>query len=470
MSKSIGRPSKKQITLSSDKNSLRLQIPASLSKGIRTCYRYLGLEDNMKNRTFATKLIAEINTEITNHSVVFEESFSAKKQLIEEYKLGKTENKVNTNLAQSFMSGLTNCFQRQTLISMYLEYASYKQPNLAKTTYIRRYQGFYKRSLERCPHQNVKDGLKIREYLLDRHVRLKAKEILNMLSEMVEWAKLEEKLPHEFRNAFKRYARDITIQGDNSRTPYQVQQLINQGIFRPMETKVKGFTWQEAEAIIRALEKRMASQFSNSTPWDLIVEFLFMTGCRHGECAALRWSDIPPDCSHISFSRSYDDRLHLEKETKTYESRSFFCYPALQEFLINLKPKDADPNDLVFHCRKKTHITWESLNQIWNGKGRNPKDKGYIRGILPTLIAEGKIETYHSPYGTRHTFINAQIQAGIGIKDIANMVGNTPATIAKHYESISRDKVYAVNFVKKTDSIGSTMQSQGRDANTPVVL
>lgn len=448
MTKPIGRPPKQQITLSSDKNSLRLQIPASLSERDKTCYRYLGLEDNEKNRTFATKLTMEINAEIIRDSVSFEGCFSAKKHLIEAHKLKKLKDKENLNLLKPLRLGLANLFQHQTLISLYLEYASYREPQLAKTTYLRRYQGFYKRSLERCPHQNLKDGLKIREYLLERHVPLKAKGTLSMLSDMVEWARLEEKLPFDFKNSFKRYAGDIKVQEDNSRTPYQVQQLINQGIFRPTSAQVKGFTSQEAEAIIHAFENRMAARFSSSTPWDLIITFLFMTGCRHGECAALKWGDIAPDCSHIFFSRSYNDRLHLEKGTKTNQSRLFRCYPALQEFLTEIKPKDVAPQGLIFHSHKKTHIIWESLNQIWNGKGKDPKAKDYTPGILPALIEEGKVETYQSPYGTRHTFINAQIQAGIGIKDIAQMVGNTPGTISKYYESISRDKVYAVSYVK----------------------
>jgi integrase len=338
-------------------------------------------------------------------------------------------------------------FSKQTLISLYLEYASYKKNNLAQTTYLKRYLGFYKRSLERCPHQNLKDSLKIREYLVARHVPLKAKEILSVLSEMVEWAKFEEKLPADFKNCFGRYAKDMMVREGNPTIPYQIQELIDQGIYHPTDRRVKGFTKQEAEAIIQAFERQMAARLSDATPWDLIVKFLFMTGCRHGECAALKWKDIAHDCSYIVFSRSYDDRLHLEKTTKTYEPRDFPCHPALQKFLLEIKPKNVELNDLVFHSHKKTHIIWESLNQFWNGKGTDPNSPGYIRGILPMLICEGKSKTYQSPYGTRHTFINAQLNAGMSPKDVARLVGNTPETISKYYESASREIVSPISYL-----------------------
>lgn len=440
MNKPIGRPSIGRITLSADKNRLRLQIPSSLSQEKKASYRYLGLEANKENQVFAEKLADKINKDIANNLSV-EEAFSANLPLLDDYK------KKGKEPSTPFLPELINWFQGQTLTSLYLEYASYRRTNLAETTYIRTYMGFYKRSIEKCPHQNLKDSLKIREYLMERHTPSKAKEILSVLSDVVEWAKFEDKLPPEFKNSYGRYAKDMRLRGAISTIPYQIRELIHQGIYHHTSRLVRGFTQQEAEAIIQAFERRMAIRLSNSTPWDLIVKFLFMTGCRHGECAALRWMDIAQDCSYIIFSRSYDDRLHLEKSTKTEEPREFPSYPALQKFLLEIKPENVNRNDLVFQSHKKTHIIWESLNQFWNGKGTDPNSQGYIQGVLTMLISEGKVKTYHPPYGTRHTFINAQLKAGINIKDVARLVGNSPETIAKYYESASREEILPINYL-----------------------
>jgi len=182
----------------------------------------------------------------------------------------------------------------------------------------------------------------------------------------------------------------------------------------------------------------------NESPRELapLVEFRFLTGCRSGEAFALRWRDCfrGKEQNNIVFSRSYDGRKKITKGTKKGDIRIFKMYPKLRDFLLRIKPDNAQPNDLVF--TKLNGTSWSSpvVGKIWHMDIRPYKDsKLYYPGVVTQLVTDGLIDGYLPFYNCRHTFISLQAHAGTDLYLLATICGNSVETIQKHYLGINPD-------------------------------
>jgi len=179
---------------------------------------------------------------------------------------------------------------------------------------------------------------------------------------------------------------------------------------------IRAFSLDEMNAIIEAYENS-----PTVSHWASFVKFLFYTGCRPGEAAALRWKHINPECTIIRFSQSYDSRTRITKCTKTETTRIFPCHERLTELLLKIKPNDLNPDEIVFPSKTKKQINHFAFFRTWRG-GTSGKRRN---SIIQELIEQGKVKQYLKPYSTRHTFITVQVNAGIDAHVIAAWVGNT---------------------------------------------
>lgn len=265
------------------------------------------------------------------------------------------------------------------------------------------YQARYGRAFHSCP-QNLNEGLKIQSYLMENHSSGEARRLISVIANMVEWAKLNQKLPANFLNVYKQYREEIKVVSRRE-SAQTIQELIHAGIIGEREPEFRAFTIEEANAIIQAFEERICLNNHTQSPWDLVIKFLFWTGCRPGECAALRWSQVAADCSKITFNASWSRegrfRKGLKTEGKGASSRSFPCGSKLQNFLLSIRPENYTPETYVFSNRAGKPIDFATFHMLW--VGRNGNKHNYV-GILPTLIKEGKVEQYLPPYATRHTY------------------------------------------------------------------
>lgn len=418
-----------------DRNLLRIQFSSKISQELwqqKQHYLYLSLSDSAPNRLIAEQILNILQQDIEQNQVdITGRKYRTKvKELIPKISL--------------IGMGLSN----KPLTSLYWQYKTYKKSLIEATTYAATYNGVYLKAIYQCPQQDIDKGLEVRQYFLDTYSLGKTKRILGILSNMVEWAKDNRLLPADFINSYRRYAQEIKAKKEEI-YPQQIQALMDTGLWEPAHHLVKGFTKEEANAIIQAFDERQSKNFRADSSWNAVVRFLFWTGCRHGECAALRWKHISSDFRFITFERSYDRLTKIEKGTKTSIKRIFPCGPKLQAFFQEIKPADAKPLDLVFSNRYGDYINFGTLNLYWVGKGI--KNKGgyprrYFPGILPQLIEKGVVGNYQNPYATRHTYINIQLEAGIKPKDVAVLVGNSASAIARHYESISREPIQPIEF------------------------
>ena len=427
------RAKNNSIGIGSDRGVLRIQFPSQLSQqvwGVKQKYLYLGIPDNQENRLVAELLVKDIRLDI------YEERLDA---TCNRYLTTLTKHlpKPVNQEANGLDSSLNKVPNRYRLSRMFEQYLEYKSALLAATTLELSYRRSYGKAFSQCP-QNLQDGLKIRSYLLDHYSIVKVKAMLAVIATMIEWAQLHQFLPHNFPNVYKEYSKQLTPVS-RRRRPKEINDLIEGGFLEEPDGDYRAFSIEEANFIMEAFEEQMCLTNNLGTPWDQVVKLLFWTGCRHGEAAALKWRAISSDCSKIVFRHSYNYVLKLTKGLKTEKkgttSRTFPCGPKLQGLLLQLRPENYSPDDYVFQNRKGGPINFATFQQLWVGKIDRKKR---VVGILPTLIKQGKVSQYLTPYATRHTYINAQLDAGGRAADIAKWVGNSVATIHKYYESARR--------------------------------
>jgi integrase len=175
---------------------------------------------------------------------------------------------------------------------------------------------------------------------------------------------------------------------------------------------------QQTKIAYSKIEARAIIDYFKMTDQDMarLIEFLFLTGARHGEAIALTRENIKPD--YILFNCSYNSAYKITNAaTKTKTDRVFPIPPGGK--LDRLLRVNSHTPGLVFTYRGKQFHSG-TLSKLW-------------RSAIAVLIEQGLVKQYLKPYSTRHSFINWQITGGVDIKTIADCVGNSPAAIMKHY-------------------------------------
>jgi hypothetical protein len=150
------------------------------------------------------------------------------------------------------------------------------------------------------------------------------------------------------------------------------------------------------------------------------VRLLFCTGCRPEEAVALKWKHI--SSTHITFAEAVPSDVRIRKDTKTHQIRLFPINNQLRELLNDIGYEEAEK--LLFYNRNSRELnTHNFLNRVW-------------KPVLTNLVNDKLIRYYLPQYNCRHTFITLCLEAGISVKQVADMVGNSPEVIYKHYSGV----------------------------------
>ena len=301
-----------------------------------------------------------------------------------------------------------------TLEKLWERYTEYKSKLIEATTIKATYKRV-KNLIASFPSKDLKDAVAMRDWLLANKSLYTAKFALTHLSGCCEWA-IESNLIES--NPFAKMAYHIKES--------KIQEIDGDG------EDIAPFTAQERDAIIEAFENsRYYKHYTN------FVRFLFMTGCRTGEAIALKWKHINPQMTQITFCESFSSHFSLRKDTKNHQSRKFPINAQLKALLESIKPKDCDPEDLVFPSPTGREIDGHNfLNRAW--KGYKNRHGNQVDGIVTQLVKEGKVERYRCQYNTRHTFITMALEANVSVPQVAKWVGNSPEIIMKHYAGTLR--------------------------------
>ena len=281
------------------------------------------------------------------------------------------------------------------ILQLWLKYCEFQATQLEQSTMMRDYDKITKR-LVKMP--DLPNAVAIRDWLLKHYARETARRTLERLSACCDWSV---RSGYITSNPFAPLSRDI-------RRPR-----------RRAWIDTHAFTAAERDAIIQAIAddtyskcpQRPHSFYAN------YIRFLFWTGCRLEEATPLQWSDIAPDFSAVTFSKALPSDTRTLKATKTHQSRVFPCNDRLRRLLVSL-PRHSP---YVFPSPKGRWIDSHNvLNRTW-------------KPVLTPLLAARKVSQYLPMKHTRHTFITLALEAGMPSKDVAQLVGNTPEVIEKHY-------------------------------------
>lgn len=177
----------------------------------------------------------------------------------------------------------------------------------------------------------------------------------------------------------------------------------------PPKQMPRPFTKVEIEAIIQGFRSdRYYTQYGD------FVEFLFRTGCRTSEAIGLRWRHLSDDCSAVWIGETIS--RGVGKPTKTNKARTVPLTPKLQAMLLDRKPVNVAPEDLVFP----------------SARGGAIDDNNFRNRAWETVLTRLEIE-YRKPYITRHTLISHALNMGMNPVEVAQLTGHDVKTLYQNY-------------------------------------
>ncbi len=394
--------SKNTVNVRVNNDRLSLRLPREVSRAAYGKEQYivsLGLADTPKNRKIAQRKADLMSDDI---------AYGCFDVTLEKYELGV----VAANKLTAIDGGKK---PELGILELWEKFKEYKRPSLAETTFIITWERNFTKRLKKAVEQTDGTPIAIRNYVIENYNILDCKNLLATLEAAYKWG-----VKHELisKNLFLGMSEEITvkrkIKGDDS--------------FDELED-IRAFSLDEMYAIIEAYKSN-----KDMNHWTNLVTFLFYTGCRPGEAVALRWKHISPDCKVIRFSQSYCHVTNTTKSTKTDTTRIFPCHRNLTALLLEIKPSDLNPESLVFLSKTGKQITWSIFARTWRGASSSR-----VKSVIERLVEENKIRQYLKPYATRHTFITAQVDAGIDAHVIAAWVGNSADIIWQHYYQHKKD-------------------------------
>lgn len=404
-----------QVIVQADtEGNLTLQIPSIHAKRYyqrKQKYIRYGAKNTPQNRIDAMKAALELQSDLDADKFDPQETNKYKH--------------LNKNLVAYVRSGNAN------LIDLYNDYVKHKL--LEETTR----RGSCKTALNHLTRMiqshnyTLKQQLEISIWIRNNVSQSGTIRLLGTLNQMIEWGKQESRLSKDFENKFSQYAQDFrkSLRGSKVKRqpPKSVRHLIP-------KTGIQAWSESERDVIIQAFHnrKRQKQHRSKLDSAAFLIEFLFLTGCRHGEAFALTWNDIVYGTNDdhepivtIRIDKSFDGQFRITKGTKTGKNRVVPANKRVQEILETLKPEKFDPNLLVFRNVQGNHFTTNALHSYWTPGSKQP--------VLEKLILEGTLKYYMDVYSTRRTFVSIQLNKGVPPNTVAMWVGDNTETILKHY-------------------------------------
>lgn len=400
-----------------DKNGkLRLRLPATVAEGSKR-YISTGLDSTAENVKQLQKVVLDIEQELTTkEGCVSDEDLARWKSLFASTTKQRKLRVVAKGESSYGIADATNSYQLTvageepqaslSLLELWEKYCEFRKPQVATTTYIKEYKNKLTNHVKRLHDKGlaVHQAVPVRDFLLKNYTPNTTKRVLTYLQACCDWGVKSGLLTN---NPYRGMATDIKLQ-------------------RNYQETIDPFSTEERDVILTTFKNHPTYSHYYS-----FIRFLFLTGCRTGECIGLQWKHVSKDCKVITFSDSVDSQLGIRKDTKTHKVRRFPCNSTLQDLLLNHRPLNYKPDDLVFTTVNDRPINnGKFLNQVWRGCRSGKKT---YKGLVTQLVEQGLVERYRPLYNTRHTFITMCLENGMTASQTAKLVGNSPEVIMRHY-------------------------------------
>jgi integrase len=181
------------------------------------------------------------------------------------------------------------------------------------------------------------------------------------------------------------------------------------GLDVPASLKVKRPTvddsrtrWLEAserDALIAACDDRIAP----------LVTFLFFTGARLGEAFSLTWGDVASGSVYLTTKKG---------RAKAKRTRSVPLTPRAAA-AVGERPAGGSKDDLVFPAERGGKWLRQHFYPHWHRACR-----------------EAGIRDFR-PHDCRHTFASLLVQRGVGLRQVADLLGHTQLTMVMRYSHMA---------------------------------
>ena len=284
------------------------------------------------------------------------------------------------------------------LAEVWAAYCEFRRGQIAPSTYRRDYNKFTQR-LKRMQTEapQLRNAIAIRDWLLTVYATDTARRTIQQFNAACIWAEDSDMLQ---KNPFAGV-------GHHLKAP------------RPSDTNWVAFTLEERDRIIAAIDEK--SPYYG--PW---VRFLFWSGCRPEEAAALNWGHVAPDCREILISEALPQGQKEVQSTKNYQSTRFPCGDRLARLLRQQRPHEGIRQGWVFPGVEGGSMNYSNCQ------------RRHWRPIVLDLADQGTIAFYLSEYHCRHTWITGALEAGVSVQDVSYLARVSTAVIYKHYAARAR--------------------------------
>lgn len=214
--------------------------------------------------------------------------------------------------------------------------------------------------------------------------------------------------------AVLRWARDERLMVDIS-----YLQNVRKPHYTP--TPRKEFSEDEYQRLLKA-----ARTMPDAGLWYL----LFERGLRQGEARGLLRPNLDRAGRRIRLTHTVErrkgDGAVLAARLKT---RNSYRSVPLSAFHLELINKQFDS---LAELRKKAGATWREHGLLFPAITGAPMDLAVLHYRWRQLLTAAEVE-YAPPHTARHTAVSRMLRSGIGLTEVAAIVGDTPATLLRTY-------------------------------------
>lgn len=191
---------------------------------------------------------------------------------------------------------------------------------------------------------------------------------------------------------------------------------------------------QDADPTSRALTMeevdRLFGLLPRSGPYRRFVLAMLYTGCRLGEVAALRVSDVDWSSQTITVRRSASAGLHGELVVGPTKGRRVRSVPLAKPLvpIVREAGEGKGPHDLLFPGPRGGHITSKNLSRAL----------GWARARSAVKAFPPDEEALHW-HDLRHTAAVVLFQAGVSAPDVQAILGHSSLAVTQMYANTRND-------------------------------
>jgi integrase len=192
---------------------------------------------------------------------------------------------------------------------------------------------------------------------------------------------------------------------------------------------VKALTVERVDAVLDGLD---------GTRWHPVIALGFATGLRPGELLALHWSDVHLDGRQphltVRYSMTHVGGAALKAPKVARSNRTVPIPPEVMPVLKAWRRQQAAER---LAAGPLWSTEWDDL--VFTTEAGEPTRVDVLRQGVQRTLRPHRLTHFH-PHQARHTYATHLIERGVPIAHVAELLGDTVATIEGNYSHVMRPK------------------------------